>query len=62
MQIKPMSRLPDKLIEEISVCAAELKCSLEIAQYILLLELRLNSTEKQLDKLWDDYRQRPSFL
>lgn len=47
-----------EMIEEIERKAGELRCSLEVAHYILKLEERLEAVSIKLDELWSDYRQR----
>ncbi|MEA3309309.1 MAG: hypothetical protein U9Q70_07345 [Chloroflexota bacterium] len=38
--------------------AAELRCSMEVADYVIQLEKSLEKVRLKLDELWDDYRQR----
>ncbi len=55
MKIEIVQFLTDEFIKESTDRAIKMKCSFEIAQYIMILEKRLLSAEEQLEKLWDEH-------
>lgn len=44
--------------DEMEARATELRCSYQVALYIIALEKRVDRLEDKLDTLWEDYQQR----
>lgn len=52
------AHLTDEFIKESADRASKMKCSVEVAQHIIILEKRLQSIEEQLEQLWDFHHSR----